>query len=118
MENQVGFIYRDGNNNEYIIAPELLAYLPVSVEESSSGSYSGGEKKSIVLNKSQYQSLKNVLEKALETPSDHSEKRQMGSSVVVRKSEIESVVYLKYGSGSQRAVDGLLHEMLSSTPSE
>jgi hypothetical protein len=34
--------YSDGNSNEYLIKPEVINYIPVSPENSSSGIYSGG----------------------------------------------------------------------------
>jgi hypothetical protein len=49
IENQFQFYYQDGSGNTFKLYGDTLSYTPVTKEMSSSGIYSGGTKKSVVL---------------------------------------------------------------------
>jgi len=49
MENEFRFYLQDGSGNAFFLNGDTLSYVPVSKEMSSSGVYSGGEQKTILL---------------------------------------------------------------------
>ncbi len=81
------FGYADGNGNRYIITSGILQYIPVTPEESSSGTYSGGDPKVITLHEVQFQAIRKVLQDAIDDQSIHIDKRIMGSAVIQKDSD-------------------------------
>jgi hypothetical protein len=57
--------YADGNGNVYTLAAKTLSFDPVKKEESSSGMYSGGEPKTVPITTVQYDSIRSMLETAM-----------------------------------------------------
>ena len=49
LENQFSFYFEDGSGNAFKLSGDTLSFIPVAKEVSSSGMYSGGTKKSVVL---------------------------------------------------------------------
>jgi hypothetical protein len=49
LENQFSFYFEDGSGNAFKLSGDTLSFIPVAKEMSSSGMYSGGTKKSVVL---------------------------------------------------------------------
>jgi hypothetical protein len=76
-------LYVDGNNNTYRITPEKkLIYEPVTPEMSSSGVYSGGNPKEVMLNKEDYKKLTGLINSTFKNKKVHTEARNMGTGMV------------------------------------
>ena len=54
---QVNYIYSDGSSNNYNISETQIKYDPVTKENSSSGTYSGGEAKIKALSKADFEKV-------------------------------------------------------------
>ena len=75
--------YNDGNNNVWEIDYAAIQYKPVTKQESSSGLYSGGKNRNIVISPEQYSELQELAQAALNDKSAHIGKRQMGSALLI-----------------------------------
>jgi len=108
---QTKFGYTDGNGNRYIITSGVLQYIPLTPEESSSGTYSGGEPKVITLHEVQVQAIRKLLEDAIDDQSIHIDKRIMGSAVI----EKNSATWIISPQAPQKSrIESLLEEFLIS----
>lgn len=108
---QTKFGYTDGNGNRYIITSGVLQYIPVTPEESSSGTYSGGDPKVITLHEVQVQAIRKVLEDAIDDQSIHIDKRIMGSAVIEKNSD---TWILSPQAPQKKRIENLLQEFLVS----
>jgi hypothetical protein len=75
--------YNDGNNNVWEIDYAAIQYKPVTKQESSSGFYSGGKNRNILISPEQYSELQELAQAALNDKSAHIGKRQMGSALLI-----------------------------------
>ena len=75
--------YNDGNNNVWEIDYAAIQYKPVTKQESSSGLYSGGKNRNIVISPEQYSELQELAQAALNDKSAHIGKRQIGSALLI-----------------------------------
>ncbi len=116
MNNTRQYEYGDGSGNRYVLTSSTLSYVPVRVEESSSGTYSGGDPKEILLKGNQFNSIRELLDKAISkslSNSIHIEGRAKMSGVisVLDKNERKEYI-LKPGSEEMKAIEALLKELL------
>lgn len=101
--------YVDGNGNVYAISNTSIVYDPVTPEESSTGTYSGGEPYVAPLEEKQFDQLEAVLKKVITQTSDQTTTRSMGTGTLIimpakttyifsmdsaSKKEIEDVILL------------------------
>jgi hypothetical protein len=101
--------YVDGNGNLYAISTTSIVYDPVTPEESSTGTYSGGEPYIASLEQKQFDQIEAVFKKVISQTSDQTSNRSMGSGTLVllpakttyifsmnsaSKKEIEEVILL------------------------
>ena len=75
--------YNDGNNNVWEIDYAAIQYKPVTKQESSSGLYSGGKNRNIVISPEQYSELQELAQAALNDKSAHIDNRKMGSALLI-----------------------------------
>jgi len=75
--------YVDGNNNTYEIG-DRLEYVPITPERSSSGTYSGGEPKSVSLDADQRAQLIGLLDQIANDTENLLDHRPKGSGTVIR----------------------------------
>lgn len=103
------YTYFDGNGNTYIVQKNSLEYIPRSLETSSSGIYDGGESVKKEITSSQYEEIKNVVEKAIANTESHIENREMKSGIIrVKQGEQEQLIILAPGSEEQRNIEEIL----------
>jgi hypothetical protein len=114
MTTPANYEYADGNANVYIITPTELRYVPVTPEESSSGTYSGGEPKNIAISPAQFQTLEALFEKALNNTETHIENRVMMSGLVSRTGSNKKQSILKPGSTDIATIEEELKKILTS----
>jgi len=112
--NTANYEYADGNANVYVITPTELKYIPVTPEESSSGTYSGGEPKNIAISPTQFQTLEALFESALNNTGTHIENRVMMSGLVSRTGSNKKQCILKPGSPDIKLIEEALKKILIS----
>jgi len=114
MTTPANYEYADGNANVYVITPTELKYIPVTPEESSSGTYSGGEPKNIAISPAQFQTLEALFESALKNKDAHIENRVMMSGLVSRTGSNKKQCILKPGSQDIKTIEEALKKILIS----
>jgi hypothetical protein len=110
----MNYTYADGSGNKYKLQKFKLSYFPITPDMSSSGTYSGGEPFKIDLERLDLIKLIDVFERALWANKDHTEKRTMGSGIIIKELEGDSQrFYLKYNSDSMTEIDKRFREIKS-----
>ena len=106
--NPTQYEYADGSGNRYILTPTSLSYIPVKPGESSSGTYSGGEPKEILLKDGQFNSIRTLLDNAINNTSIHIQDRvkMSGAISIVYKKERKQYI-LRPGSEELKAIEEL-----------
>lgn len=82
MNNSIQYEYADGSANRYLLTETELQYVPVTPAESSTGTYSGGEPKTVLITPVQFNELKSLLDNALENSSIHITDRMKTSGMI------------------------------------
>lgn len=100
--------YIDGNNNVWEIDNSAIQYKPVNKQESSSGLYSGGKNRNIVISPEQYSELQELAQAALNDKSAHIGKRQMGSALLIFE---EGQFILGMDSKVKNSIEAFLREL-------
>ncbi len=111
---QVNYIYSDGNSNSYNITETHISYEPVRKENSSSGTYSGGEVKSKTISQKDFEKINALFKEALLAKSEQQNERAMQTGLLIHKKgkkTIEQIV-LKPGSGYIAKIELLLKSFL------
>lgn len=83
MRTPTDYFYSDGNSNQYTLRGSTLTYTPVKPEESSSGTYSGGEPRTVALSRSQARALESLFEQAISHIDAHQPNRVKGTGVII-----------------------------------
>lgn len=82
-EKPVVYLYYDGNNNLYgLNSDKKLIYDPVTPEMSSSGAYSGGIPKEVMLNDVEYKKLTTLITSIYKNKKNHTTGRNMGTGMI------------------------------------
>ena len=100
--------YIDGNNNVWEIDYSAIHYKPVTKQESSSGEYSGGKNRNIVISPEQYSELQRLAQTALEDKTAQLDKRQMGSALLIYE---EGQLILGMDSKVKNSIEAFLREL-------
>ena len=104
-KNQADYIFFDGSRNKYVITENSLEYIPIKPEESSSGTYSGGEYVKKNLTEDEYKSIDKLLNKAIMDKENQTDEMAKGNPII--KFEDKSYI-LKMNSELAKQVSGLL----------
>ena len=75
--------YIDGNGNVYAISSTTIVYDPVTPEESSTGTYSGGEPYFASLEPKQFTDLEQTFQKAMADTNGQTTQRTMGTGTLM-----------------------------------
>lgn len=108
--------YIDGNGNIYKIIKEkdefMIEYIPVKIEESSSGLYSGGEHQIKKIEKSKYNSIIAIVKAAVKS-NDFYENREKGTGLLILfiNSEQKELI-LKSNSKYKKEIEDALKDNL------
>jgi hypothetical protein len=89
MNQSVQYSYADGSANRYVITPYQIDYIPVKPQESSSGTYSGGEPQTVRITKDQFEKISTLLEDAFQSTNSHIENRIKSSGLVEKTNGTE-----------------------------
>lgn len=92
------YLVSDGSNNTYDVSQKQIKYTGVKKENSSSGTYSGGQDKNVNIDLPVFFELQKRLDEAMLNKAEHQSNRAMGTMVITRilKGKKESII-LKQG---------------------
>ena len=108
------YTYADGSANRYIITPDTVEYDPVRPEESSTGTYSGGDPKTVSISVEQFDSIRHLLDLAISNPAVHIEDRIKTSGAIdVVKGKNRTRVILAPGCAEKVAIENLLRKIIA-----
>ena len=75
--------YIDGNGNLYVISSTTIVYDPITPEESSTGTYSGGEPYNITIDLKQFNNLENKFKKVMTNTDGQTKARNKGTGTLI-----------------------------------
>lgn len=84
MKPEQQYHYADGSANKYILTATSLEYLPVTPEESSTGTYSGGDPAFVEITAEQFNTLKGLFETAIAKTEIHTDSRDKMTGLIIR----------------------------------
>lgn len=105
--------YVDTNNNSYSVREGTLRYSPITPENSSSGTYSGGEPKSKTLTDEEMAGIQQKVQEIEDTPSLHLQQRQMLTAMLFVGEQDNRRKYILGRSEKRTALEQLLKEILA-----
>ena len=82
---QENYIYSDESSNNYIISETQIKYEPVTKENSSSGTYSGGEPKTKTLSKTDFEKISALFKEVFTAKVDQQQNREMMTGLLIHK---------------------------------
>jgi hypothetical protein len=104
------YTYVDGNNNTYAITSTALDYIPVKKADSSSGTYSGGEPKKVVITKTQFAEIQAIIDRIEQDKVHLIPARNMGCGTLSRKNG--KPIYIDMHSRNKVALEAELQTLL------
>lgn len=106
--------YFDGNGNKYIISNEVIEYIPVKPDISSSGVYNGGDYTKKDISEIQYKKLAISLNVAIKNKKSHIRNRVKKSGlIVIHEKNKEKVYILSPDSEELSKIENLLKNGIS-----
>jgi hypothetical protein len=116
MTQEKSYRYGDGSGNSYTITANSIEYHPMTPEESSSGTYSGGEPAKKKLSKDDFKRVEAAVQAALDNKSIHITQRvMMSGSILVTEGEKSVEYIIKPHSKEQKALEKLLKELIGNS---
>jgi hypothetical protein len=106
------FQYADGSANRYIISKEMIEYVPVKKENSSTGFYSGGEPAKKEITPLVFSELQKKLMALIDQRDLHIEDRIKMSGVITHNSECHKEKYIIKPCDQIRQLEGFLKELI------
>jgi len=95
-ENDMQISYLDQNNNQYRITQDSFWYTPITPEQSSSGTYSGGDPVMKKINETTFSEIATIANTLLENNIDNGVKREMMTSrLTIKKGDSSTSVTLR-----------------------
>lgn len=103
------FVYADGSNNQYVFNAKSFEYFPVTPEQSSTGTYSGGKYIKMTLQPIQFIELADAIRYAHADPACHgTDRAKMSSLISIQKDATISRFIIKPGHEKQQKIEDLL----------
>lgn len=102
--------YTDANNNQYFIDSGFIKFRPVSKEDSSSGTYSGGEPEDIEIDMEDFMNIYFLVENAFINQQLHLIKRIKTSSIITIEFEDEELRAIIIDSREIQEIEGFLEK--------
>ena len=95
IDKPIKIIYNDGSSNAHIITTDSYKYSPIKPNESSSGTYSGGEEREINLSQNQFSEIFIEALSIVENESLHIDSRMMGTGMLrIKYENSETQIYI------------------------
>ena len=106
------YTYIDGSANSYEVTAESVHYVPIKPENSSSGSYDGGEEWARGIDHATFHKLEILFLEAIKDTSGHIENRIKGSGMIIYfDDDTEKSVVLASGSNSKDTLESALRQL-------
>ena len=112
VADSVQYEYADGNGNLYVITKRNLNYVPVKPEESSTGTYSGGQPKTMSLTTEQFESIREALEAGIKSDNHIQDRVKMSGVISVIGEKDKTQYILTPGSPEIKTIETLLKEII------
>ncbi len=107
----ISYTYTDQNNNVISISSERITYNPIAAEESSSGTYSGGDPKSVKISEENFQIISRKAEELFDG-APKNVRREMLTSVLSKRVNEQSTRVILSKSALRNDFEKLLLEFL------
>ncbi len=109
------YTYVDGSANSYEVTPTSVQYIPIKPENSSSGTYDGGEERTVAIDSTTFSSLDSLFTDAIKDTSSHIKNRIKGSGMILYFDDgMEKSIVLKSGSQSKNNLEQVLSLLIKS----
>ena len=107
------YFYSDGNGNGYILSGDTLRYNPIDPMHSSSGDYSGGEARDLIIKDEDRKVIIDLLNEAISKPEVHEDKRRKGTGMItiMQGTEMERYI-IRWKTEQQRKIEEALQGIL------
>ena len=111
---QVNYIYSDGSSNTYNITETHINYDPVTKENSSSGTYSGGEAKNKSITQKDFEKINLLFKEAFAAKAEQQADRAMMTGLLIHKKGKKTIqkVVIKPNSAYIGKIEALLKSLL------
>ena len=111
---QVNYIYFDGNSNTYHISETQINYEPVTKENSSSGTFNGGEVKTKNLSHKDFEKLNSLFKEAIASKTEQQQNHEMMTGLLIHKKGKKTIEQIVLKSSSEYIVkiEALLKSLL------
>jgi hypothetical protein len=83
INQMTNYEYVDGSGSTYSITATSIEFKPISAKESSTGFFNAGEPYQVKIDKSQFESLKQVFEKSIANKAGQTEQRSKGTGKLI-----------------------------------
>ena len=103
------YTYVDGSANSYEVTPTSVQYIPIKPENSSSGTYDGGEERTVAIDNTTFMRLDSLFTAAIKATSNHIKNRIKGSGMILYfDNGTEKSIVLRSGSQSKNNLERVL----------
>ena len=111
---QMNYTYADGSGNTYTLVGKKIRYNPIQPKESSSGTYSGGEKKEVSINETEQKKIVDLFQKAIDNKKIHMTQRQMGTGMIrfMKEKNMERII-IPMRSKEKNNIESFLKSLLN-----
>jgi hypothetical protein len=103
----LSYEYLDGSGSTYIITSTSIEFKPISAKESSTGFFDAGDPYKVEINKTQFESLKQVFGKSIAHRADQTEMRSKGTGMLIVLPE-KSVHIFEMHSAQKKEIEGAI----------
>ncbi len=111
---QVNYIYSDGNSNTYHISETQINYEPVTKENSSSGTYSGGNPKTKSISQKDFEKINSLFKETIAAKAEQQQNHEMMTGLLIHKKGKKTIEQIVLKSSSQYLIkiEALLKSVL------
>lgn len=104
----ISYEYVDGNGNLYAITSNTIVYDPITPEESSTGTYSGGEPYTVSIEQQHFDAIRKAIDNAITQTEDLTTERNKGNGTLVILPEKKTYI-LKMNSQSKKNIEDAIY---------
>jgi hypothetical protein len=114
MKPDLRYEYSDGSANRYIVTANAVEYDPVTPAESSTGTYSGGDPKTVSISDAQFEAIGQLFNTAVSNKSVHIKDRVKTSGAIsIAKGNSNTQVILAPQCKEKQDIESFLKKILS-----
>jgi hypothetical protein len=83
INQMTAYEYVDGNGSSYSITSTFIEFKPIPAKESSTGFFNAGDPYKVEIDKSQFETLKQIFEKSISNKAGQTEQRNKGTGKLI-----------------------------------